>query len=97
MCFHIDGKYAQTLKCVKSRIMTKVIDCVISIDNFEQQCVVLKGVLQSPRIKDHVKTIGVDQSLSNGALFEHMCLQNINKLYKHAGKCDEQQQFKRYS
>ena len=30
----------------------------------------------------------------NNALFEHKYLQNIKKLYKHAGKCDEQQQFK---
>ena len=27
-------------------------------------------------------------------IFEHGCLQNINKLYKHAGGCDGQQQFK---
>ena len=38
--------------------------------------------------------IGVDQSLSNSALFEHRCLENIKKLYKLAGKCDDQQQFK---
>ena len=32
--------------------------------------------------------------MSNSALFEHICLKNINKLYQHAGKCDDQQQFK---
>ena len=67
---------------------------MLSIDTFEQQCVVLKGMLQSPRLKDRVKTIGIDQSLSNNALFEHKFLQNIKKLYKHASKCDVQQQFK---
>ena len=41
-----------------------------------------------------MKTIGIDQTLSNDALFEQKCLQNINKLYKHSGKCDDQQQFK---
>ena len=41
-----------------------------------------------------MNTIGIDQSLSNNDLFEHKCLQNIKKLYKHAGKCDNQQQFK---
>ena len=61
MCFQIDGKSAQAAKCVKSRIMTKVIDCVLSIDEFEQKNVVLKGMLHSPRIKDHVKTIGIEQ------------------------------------
>ena len=50
-------------------------------------------MLQSPSLKYHVKNIGIDQSLSKNALFEHKCLQNINKLYKHAGKCDDQQQF----
>ena len=39
-------------------------------------------------------TIGIYQSLSNNALYEHKCLENIKKLYKHAGKCDNQQQFK---
>ena len=41
--------------------MTKVIHCVISIDTFEQQCVVIKGMLQSTRIEYHVKTIDIDQ------------------------------------
>ena len=68
--------------------MTKVIDSVLSIDTFEQKCVVLKGMLQSPRLKDHVKTNGIDQTLSKNALFEHICLQNTNILYKRAGKCD---------
>ena len=47
--------------------MTKVIDSVLLIDTFEQQCVVLKGMLQSPRLKYHMKTIGVDQYLRNNA------------------------------
>ena len=50
-------------------------------------------MLQSPRLKYHIKTIGIDQLLSNSAIFENRCLQNIKKLYKHAGKCDNQQQF----
>ena len=74
--------------------MTKVIDSVISIDTFEQQCVVLKGILQSLRLNDHVHTIGIDQSLSNNAIYEHKCLENIKKLYKKAGKCDNQKQLK---
>ena len=51
-------------------------------------------MLQSPRLKDNAKAIGVDQSVSNNALFEHKCLQNTMKLYKHAGYCDGQKQFK---
>ena len=94
MCFHKYGKTSQADKCVKSRMMNKVIDYVLSIDTFEQECGVLKGVLQSPCIKDHVKNIGIDQYLSNNYIYEQKCLKNINKLYKHAGKCDNQKQFK---
>ena len=94
MRFQIYGKTSQAAKCVKSRIMTKVIDYVLSIDTFEQKCVVLKCMLQSPCLKDHMKTIGIDQSLSNSAIFENMCLQNTNKLYKNSRKRDDQQQFK---
>ena len=94
MCFQIDGKSAQESKCVKSRIMNKVIDCVIQIYIYGQQCVVLKGKSQSPRLKDYMKNIGIDQSLRNSANFEHRFLQNITKLYKHAGKCEDQQQSK---
>ena len=32
--------------------------------------------------------------MSNSAIFQHRFLQNINKLYKHSGKCDDQQQLK---
>ena len=90
MYFQNYGKTSQAAKCIKLRIITKVIYSVLYINTFEYQCVVLKGMLQSPRLKDPVKTIGIDQSLSNNALFEHKCLQNINKLYKHAGKCNNQ-------
>ena len=54
----------------------------------------LKGMLQSPRLKYRMKTIGIDQSFSNSTIFEQRYLQNIKKLYKHAEKCDNQQQFK---
>ena len=51
-------------------------------------------MLQSPLLKDHVNTIGIDPPLSNNTIYEHKCLENINKLYKQVGKCDNQQQFK---
>ena len=69
MCFQNDGKTSQASRCIKSRIITKVIGYVLSIDTFEQKCAVIKGMLQSPRIKYHVKTIGIDQSLSNNAIY----------------------------
>ena len=49
--------------------MTKLVDCIISINTFEHQCVVLKDKLQSAILKDHMKAIGIDQSLSNSAIF----------------------------
>ena len=42
----------------------------------------------------HIVTIGVEQSLSESAMYEHRCLENINKLYKYAVKCDYQEQYK---
>ena len=80
MSFQIGGKYAQAAKCDKSRILTKVIYCIISIDKFEQQCVVLEVMLQPPHSKYHMKTIGIDQSLIKSAFFEQKCLQKIKKL-----------------
>ena len=74
--------------------MTKVIDYFLSIDTFEQQFFLLKGMLQSLRIKYHVQNIGIDPSLRNNTIYEHKCLENIKKLYKQAGKCDDQQKFK---
>ena len=51
MYFLKGGKSDQAARCIKSRIMTKVIDSVLSIDTFEQQCVLFKGMLKSPRLK----------------------------------------------
>ena len=51
-------------------------------------------MLQSPQLKYHVHTIGIHPSLSNNAIYEHKFLANIKILYKQAGKCDDQQQFK---
>ena len=73
--------------------MSKVIDSVLLIDTFEKQYVMLKGMLQLPRLKYHLQTIGIYQSLSNSYIYEHKYLEN-KKLYKQAGKCDNQQQFK---
>ena len=52
--FQNNGKTAQAAMCIKSSIMDKVIDSVILIDTFEQKCVVLKCMLQLPRLEDHV-------------------------------------------
>ena len=87
MYFQIDGKSTQAAKCVKSKIMTKVIDYVISINTFEQKYIVHKIMLQSECLKEHMSTIGINQLLSNITLFEHIYLKKIKKLYQRAGKC----------
>ena len=74
-----DGKTDQAARSIKSRIMAKAINYVLSVSTFEQQCVVLKVMLPSPQQKDHTQTIGIDQSLSNNAIYEHKCIENINK------------------
>ena len=48
-------------------------------------------MLQSPRLEYHMKTIGIDQSLSNRFSFEHKFLNNIKNIYQHAGRYDDQQ------
>ena len=54
----------------------------------------IRGILQSPRLKYHIYTIGIRPSLNNNAIYEHKCLENIKNIHKQAGKCDKQQQFK---
>ena len=71
-----------------------MIDYFLYIYTFEQQFVVLKVMLQSLCIKYHVQTIGIYKSLNNNDLYEHKCLPKNNKLYKHSGKCEYQQQLK---
>ena len=67
--FHIHGRSSHAAQYVKSRIMNKSIDSILYIETFEQQFVVSKGMLQSPCLNDHMKTIGVDQSLCNRSSF----------------------------
>ena len=51
-------------------------------------------MLWSSRHEDHMKTIGIYQSLCKRSSFEHKCFDNIKKIYQHAGKCDNQQNLK---
>ena len=94
MCFQVNSKSPHADQCVKSRVLNKAIDSILSIDTFEQQCVVIKFMLQSSRHEDHIKTIGIDQSSFNMSTFEHRFINNIKNIYQHAGKCDDQQNIK---
>ena len=93
-CFQVDNKSPHAAQCVKSRILNKAIDSILSIDTFEQKCVVIKCMLQSSRLEDHMKTIGIDQSSFTRSSFEHRYMNNIKTIYQHAGNCDDQQNLK---
>ena len=41
-----------------------------------------------------MKTIGIERSSFNMSNFEHRCINNIKKIYQHAGKYDDQQKIK---
>ena len=94
LCFQVDKKSPHAAQCVKSRVLNKVIDSILSINTFEQQCVVIKYMLQSSRLEDHMKTIGIDQSSFIRSSFEHRCMNNIKNIYQHAGNCNDQQNLK---
>ena len=51
-------------------------------------------MLQSSSLEDHMETIGIDQSSFAKSSFEHRCMNNIKKIYQHAGKFDNQQNLK---
>ena len=51
-------------------------------------------MLQSSRLEDHMKTIGIVQSSFIRSSFEHRCMNNTKNIYQHAGKCDDQQNLK---
>ena len=76
-CFQKYGKSAHSTQCSKSCVLTKLIYTIIYIDSFYHQCVVIKGLLHSEQLNQHMIIIGVDQSLSNSAFYEHKCLGNI--------------------
>ena len=69
MSFQITSKSPHATQCVKSQIQNKAIDSILSIDTFEQQYVVIKFMLQSPRLEYHMKTIGIDQIIMQQVLF----------------------------
>ena len=78
----------------KSHELTKVIYLIPAIESFEQPFFILKGFLQLYRLKKHKVAIGIYQLLSNSKMYEHICLENINKLYTSAVKFYYQLQYK---
>ena len=91
LCFQVNIKSPHAAQCVKSRVLNKAIDSILSINTFEQQCVVIKCMLQSSRLEYHMKTIGIDQSSFTRSSFEHIFMNNVKNIYQHAGRSDDQQ------
>ena len=46
-CFQSDGESAHAFQCAKSRAPTKLIDLIIEIEPFDQQCLFIKGLFHS--------------------------------------------------
>ena len=70
----------------KKRIGSKVgqvkslkifVEGIISIEQFEQQCVILKGALKPDQLKQNMVTTGFNRLLKNIALYEHRCSESI--------------------
>ena len=76
LCFQVDNKSPHAAQCVKSRVLKKVIYSILSINTFEQQCVVIKCLFQSAHLEDHMKTIGIDQYSFARSSFENRCMNN---------------------
>ena len=55
---------------------------------------VIRVLLQSERLKEHMVKISVDKSLSNSSLYEHKCLENIKNIYQSDGRYYDQEQCK---
>ena len=51
-------------------------------------------MLQSSPLEYHMKNVGIDQSLCTRYYFEDKYLNNIKKIYPHAGKWENQQNLK---
>ena len=46
LCLRVDNKSPNASQCVKSSLLNKAIDSILYINTFEQQCVVIKCMLQ---------------------------------------------------
>ena len=81
LCFQVDNKSPHAAQCVKSRILNKAIDSILSIDTFEQQCVVIKCMLQPPHLlKDQSQNA---QSRRSGEKTHHIYTTYKNTVMPH--------------
>ena len=59
---------------------------MVEIELFEKQFSILKGLLQSDRLRKGMLTIVIYQSLSNYTMYEYRCMETTKKLYTSSGK-----------
>ena len=60
LCFQINGKSSQAAKCIKSRIITKVINYILSVDTFEFFLLGLTVCYNHQVSNITIKNIGID-------------------------------------
>ena len=94
LCSQINSKPPNSAQCVKSRILNKVNNSIPYIDTFEKQRVEIKPMLQSLCLEYHMKTVAINQSICTSSYLEHKYMNNIENIYQHVGKCDDQQNLK---
>ena len=58
LCFQIEEKSAHAAQCAKSRALIIVLKVTFDNDSFEQQCFIIKELLQSKQLKKHVCHFG---------------------------------------
>ena len=63
-------------------MLTKVNDTILTIDSFEHRCIIPKRLIHSEQLKQHIVIFGMEQFLSNSALYGNICLENIKKSYR---------------
>ena len=68
ICFQIDRKIAWTAQFSKSCALTKVIDLILDIESFEKMFH-YKRVFAVRTTENNMVTIGVNQYLSNSAMY----------------------------
>ena len=58
MCFQTEGGSAHAEQFDQSRSLIKVLKAIFYIDSFEQQCFIIKGLLQSKQLENRWLPLG---------------------------------------
>ena len=59
------------------------IEALLEFDSFEQQCVILRSLLDQKELAQHTKVLGID---SEDVEFKNKCMMQLKKIYQHSSK-----------